>query len=78
MTRHFQMMADDNPVPPEHPAEGHRHIATCSTCLEMTQSKDDSVMVVGETHHKGLASMLGCQFGCGKELTFATSTETTG
>ena len=43
-----------------------QHIATCSTCLEMTQSKDDSVMVVGETHHKGLASMLGCQFGYGK------------
>jgi len=55
-----------------------QHIATCSTCLEMAQSKDDSVMVFGETHHKGLASMLGCQFGCGEELRFATSTKTTG
>ena len=55
-----------------------QHIATCSTCLDMAQSMDDSVTIVGETRHKGLASMLGCRFGCGKELAFATSTKTTG
>ena len=44
----------------------------------MAQSKEDSVTIVGETHNKGLASMLGCQFGCGKQLVFATSTKSTG
>lgn len=55
-----------------------QHVATCSACQRVAQSSD-SITIVGEKDHNGLASIMDCKFkGCGQELTFATSTKTTG
>ena len=55
-----------------------QHVATCSACHMVAQSSD-VLTIFGEKDRKGLASIMGCRFkGCGQELTFNTSTKTTG
>ena len=55
-----------------------QHVATCSACHMVAQSSD-VLTIFGEKDRKGVASIMGCRFkGCGQELTFNTSTKTTG
>ena len=45
----------------------------------MVAQSCDAIAIVGEKDRNGLASIMGCKFkGCGQELTFNTSTKTTG
>ena len=55
-----------------------QHVATCSACHMVAQSSD-ALTIFGEKGRNGLASIMGCRFkGCGQEITFNTSTKTTG
>lgn len=55
-----------------------QHIATCPPCLKLSKSTD-AITIIGEKHRSGLASSMGCKFnGCQQEITFTTSTKTSG
>ena len=62
----------------KHIEEVTQHVIQCLPCQGMADSPD-TITITEEKYRDGLASVMSCKFnGCGQQITFATSTKTTG